>query len=50
MWPNPQFLVDLDTFTEGLLNGNLHFLCSESYGQVNTFNVRIENIIYKSGS
>ena len=31
MWPNPQFAVDLVTFTEEILNGNLHFLCSVSY-------------------
>ena len=30
MWPNPQFLVDLVTFTEKILNENLHFLCSDS--------------------
>ena len=28
MWPNPQFIVDLVSFTEDILNGNLHFLCS----------------------
>ena len=49
MWPNPQFSADLVTFTEEILNGKLHFLCSdlaiikicdhskviESYGNVN---------------
>ena len=25
MWPNSQFSVDLVTFTEEILNGNLHF-------------------------
>ena len=25
MWPNPQFLADLVTFTEEILNGKLHF-------------------------
>ena len=30
MWPNPQFSVELVTFTEEVLNGKLHFLCSES--------------------
>ena len=29
MWPNPQETVDLVTFTEKVLNGKLHFLCSE---------------------
>ena len=28
MWPNSQFPVDLLTFTEEILNGKLHFLCS----------------------
>ena len=30
MRPNPQETVDLVTFTEKILNGNLHFLCSVS--------------------
>ena len=30
MWPNPQFSVDLVTFTEEILNGKLHFLRSEN--------------------
>ena len=29
MWPNPQETADLVTFTEEVLNGNLHFLCSD---------------------
>ena len=29
MRPNPQFSADLVTFNEELLNGKLHFLCSE---------------------
>ena len=28
MWPNQQFLADLVTFTEEILNGKLNFLCS----------------------
>ena len=28
MWLNPQFPVDLVIFTEKILNGKLHFLCS----------------------
>ena len=28
MWPNPQFLADLVTFTEEILNGKLRFFCS----------------------
>ena len=30
MWPNPQETADLVTFTEEILNGKLHFLCSAS--------------------
>ena len=29
MWPNPQETTDLVTFTEEILNGKLHLLCSE---------------------
>ena len=29
MRTNPQFPMDLVTFTEEILNGELHFLCSE---------------------
>ena len=29
MWPNPQETADLVTFAEEILNGKLHFLCSE---------------------
>ena len=31
MRPNPQETVDLVTFTEEILNGNFHFLCSDYY-------------------
>ena len=30
MWPNPQETADLVTFTEEILNGKLHFLCSDN--------------------
>ena len=30
MLPNPQETADLVTFTEEILNGKLHFLCSEN--------------------
>ena len=30
MWPNPQFPTDLFTFTEEILNGKLHLLCTVS--------------------
>ena len=29
MWPNRQETVNLVTFTEEILNGKLHFLCSD---------------------
>ena len=29
MWPNPQFSADLVTFTEEILNENVHFLWSD---------------------
>ena len=29
MWSYPQLPADLVTFTEEILNGTLHFLCSE---------------------
>ena len=31
MWPNPQFPVDLVTFTEETLNAKLHFLWSACF-------------------
>ena len=30
MWPNSQETADLVTFTEEILSGKLHFLCSET--------------------
>ena len=30
MWPNPQKAMDLVTFTKEILNGKLHFLCSDN--------------------
>ena len=32
MWPNPQETANSVTFTEKILNGKLHFLCSEGKG------------------
>ena len=28
MWPNPQEITDLVTFTEEIVNGKVYFLCS----------------------
>ena len=33
MWPNPQETADLVMFTEEILNGKLHFLCSVAFGK-----------------
>ena len=30
----PQFSADLVTYTEEILNGKVHFLCSDSYFEV----------------
>ena len=32
MWSNPQKTANLVTFTEEMLNGKLHFLCSDGIG------------------
>ena len=29
MWPNPQETAELVSFTDEILNGKLHFLCSD---------------------
>ena len=34
MWPNLQETADLLTFTEEILNGKLHFLCSDNYSWI----------------
>ena len=35
MWPNPQETVDLVTFTEEILNAELHFLCIDTFTSKN---------------
>ena len=42
MWPNPQETEDLVTFTEEILNGKLHYLCSDLYKQVSLAAVPFE--------
>ena len=37
MWPNAQFPADLVTFTEEILNGKLHVLCSGTSLRLNNF-------------
>ena len=34
MWLNPQETADLVTFTEEILSGKYHFLCSEEKAQL----------------
>ena len=41
MWLNPQKTVDLVTFTEKILIGKLHFLCS---GIVISLNYDLDNV------
>ena len=38
MGPNPQETADLVTFTEEILNGKLHFLCSDHIRHTKTVN------------
>ena len=38
MGPNPQETADLVTFTEEILNGKLHFLCSDVIRHTQTVN------------
>ena len=49
MWPNPQFPAELVTFTEEILNGKLHFLCSGKAGGENLeiFHMFTDSIIFK---
>ena len=41
MCPNPQETVDLTTFTEKILNGKIHFLCSDKTSNY-IVNIRVE--------
>ena len=44
MGPNPQETADLVTFTEEILNGKLHFSCSESV-TTSSFLIKILEIL-----
>ena len=57
MWPNPQKVMDLVTFTEEIFNGKLHFLCSDNiaiddlilfFEKTDIFNFVDDNTIYKT--
>ena len=45
MWPNPQFPADLVTFTEEIINGKLHLLCSVSLSAFKDFDKFLEKVI-----
>ena len=45
MWPNPQFPADLVTFTEEIMNGKLHLLCSVSLSAFKDFDRFLEKVI-----
>ena len=45
MWPNPQFPADLVTFTEEIINGKLHWLCSVSLSAFKDFDKFLEKVI-----
>ena len=44
MWPNLQFPVDLATFTVEILNGKVHFLCSDTKSISPTFKIFYANL------
>ena len=48
MWPNPQDTADLVTFTDEILNGKLHFLCSvlDKYIDVNWEKISVATILH----
>ena len=46
MWPNPQETGDLVTFTEEIVNGKLHFLCSDSYFHEKSTTYKRNNFLY----
>ena len=43
MWPHPQETADLVTFTEEVLDGKLHFLCSVVFIQTSKYRSNIES-------
>ena len=46
MWPNSQFPGDLVTFTQEILNGNLHILCSDGSAYIREIE-KIEKLFRK---
>ena len=47
MWPNPKETADLVTFTEEILNGKLHFLCSVSLTHYYCEGLRVQKIVLR---
>ena len=45
MRPNPQETADLVTFTEQILNGKLHFLCSAIDGKLFSSMNKLQEIL-----
>ena len=45
MWSNPQIPADLVKFTEKIINGKLHFLCSVRFLQVHKYFLQIFKIL-----
>ena len=45
MWSNPQIPADLVKFTEEIINGKLHFLCSVRFLQVHKYFLQIFKIL-----
>ena len=45
MWRDPQFPADLVTFTEEILSGKLHFLCSACGNKKYTGSVQSKLVI-----
>ena len=41
MWPNPHFPEDLFAFTEEILKGKLHLLCSENQEKYEVENIPV---------
>ena len=50
MWPNPQFTTDLLTFTEEILNGKLHFMCSVTNKYLRPYDCSGSNFIAAANS
>ena len=49
MWPNPQETADLVTLTEEILNGKLHFLCSDWYWKWNLMTIPHLSLAFLAG-